>query len=173
MKSIILKTILPPFFLIILYMNLNFFVFSFEARRGYLNKRLKSSEKDVTETERQIKSLKNDKRMITHSELSQKLKEAQEVSQSTTNDTFSKVDIYREFEKHNLILLSEESEKLGIDQKGEIDNLTKYMLSGDYIDVIKALQALSKSELIPVSFSLTASGNGNTRYSISVWNKNE
>ena len=57
--------------------------------------------------------------MITHSELSQKLKEAQEVSQSTTNDTFSKVDIYREFEKHNLILLSEESEKLGIDQKGK------------------------------------------------------
>ena len=173
MRAILLKSILPPLFLFIFYMNLNFFVFSFDAREGYLNKRLNKADKDISELENDLKPLLKDKRLKAHQDLSKNLKELEEIKNNIENQSFDSVNIYEEFSKNNLVLLSEQSVKKGNTQNKDFENLTNFTVSGDYRDVIETLRAISKSELIPVSFSLTASIKDKTRYTISVWNKNE
>ncbi len=170
MKAILIKSLLPPLFFFILYLNLNFFVFSFAAKEGYLNKRLKKADKNKSELEREIKPLLKDKRLKTYEDLSNKLKKLQQIQTDIQNQSFDSVNIYEEFNKNKLVLLSEQS--ISAENK-EFKNLTNFTVTGDYNGVIETLKAISKSELIPVRFLLNGSLQEKTKYTISVWNKNE
>ena len=170
MKALILKIVLPPLFLFIIYYNLNFFVFSFEAREGYLNKRLKKADTEIAELKKEINQITGDKKNKTYEELSKTLKELEGLKKSTESLFLEPVNIYKEFEDNKLTLISEQSVK---SVSSEIKNLTNFTVTGNYTDVIKILKSISDSELVPVIFTLNASTEELTRYSISVWNRNE
>lgn len=173
MKTTILKVIIPPFLFFILYLNLNFFVFSFDARQSYLNKRLNKAVKDKEELKKEIQTLSKDKLIKQHEELNRSLKDLETMMANSENLPRTKVNIYKEFEDNNLKLISEQLIKSGATKKNEFKQVTNFTLTGDYQDVIRTLKAISESELIPVNFSLLASEKDKTKYTISVWNKNE
>lgn len=173
MKAIILKSLLPPLFFFILYVNLNYFVFSFDARHGYLNKRLNKTNKDIEELEAELKPLVKDKQNKMHEELRISLKKLEAIKDSSENLLRRPVNIYKEFGTNNLTLLSEQSIKNAVSSQDPFTQLTNFTVTGDYQDVIKILKNIADSELIPVSFSLLASSKDKTKYTISIWNKNE
>ena len=83
------------------------------------------------------------------------------------------MNIYKKLKMNKLTLLSEQSVKSAGSPQKEFTQLTNFIVTGNYQNVIKTLRAIEDSELIPVSFSLFASSKNKTRYSISIWNKNE
>lgn len=173
MKAVLLKSIIPPLLFFIIYMNLNFFVFSFKARQNYLNKRLIKTEKAIEELERELKPLSKDKRNKRHAELSKTLKEIEKLKSDKTEQTRTQVNIYSKFTDNRLTLLSEQTVKSPPDSIKEIQSLTNFTISGDYQDIIQMLKDISASSLIPVGFSLEASADEKSRYTISIWNKHE
>ncbi|MCM8536060.1 MAG: hypothetical protein NE334_09005 [Lentisphaeraceae bacterium] len=173
MKAIILKSILPPLFFFILYINLNFFVFSFDARNSYLNKRLNKTNKDIAELESETKPLVNDKQNKTHEELTNSLKALEVIIDNGENLLLETVNIYKTFGANNLTLLSEQSVKSGANVQEQFAQVTNFTVTGDYQDVIKTLKDIANSELIPVHFTLIASSKHETKYTISIWNRNE
>ena len=173
MKSVIIKLVVPPLLFLILYINLNFFIFSFGAREGYLNKRLNKIDKDTEELKQELEDLRKDKRIKQHDEISKRLKDLEKVLTDSESFFGAPVNIYKEFENNNLTLLSEKLVKSGVHQNSTLKKVTDFTVTGDYGNVIRILKTISESELIPVSFTLQASGKSKTKYTISVWNKNE
>lgn len=173
MKATILKSLLPPLFFFVLYLNINYFVFSFDARHGYLNKRLNKTNNGIEELQRDIKQLVKDKQNTIYDELSNTLKELDAIKNNSVNLLRNPVNIYKKLKMNKLTLLSEQSVKSAGSPQKEFTQLTNFIVTGNYQNVIKTLRAIEDSELIPVSFSLFASSKNKTRYSISIWNKNE
>ena len=173
MKTLILKLLLPPLFFFIAYINLNLFLFNFEARNKYLDKKIKIYSSDVEDLQKEIRSLTNDQKNKQHAELTQSLKQLSKIKNSTSAQTAKKINIYQEFDHNNLTLFSEKSETPTGPNKNDMKNVTRFSMTGNYQDVIKLLKTIGESELIPVGFTLTAPFREKTRYTLSVWNKNE
>ena len=173
MKSLLLKSIIPPFVFFILYINLNFFVFTFDARQDYLTKRVKKAEKEVETLNNELKTLGKNPKLKTYNELSEIFDRLEAIKNSNDPQTDKDVNIYQAFESNQLTLHSEQVEQTKGASKQELRNLTKFTISGEYQDVIEMLRTFSGSQLIPVRFTLMASNQGKTSYTISIWKKNE
>lgn len=171
MKANLLKSIIPPFVFFVLYLNLDFFVFTFEARQAYLTKRLNKAEKEIEGLKNELKPLARNSELKRHSELEQTLETLEAIKNSSHTNADKSVNIYEEFEENQLTLHSEQSVKAQNKSKKEMMNLTKFTLSGEYQDVIEMLRAFPGSKLIPVGFTLMGANQGNTRYTISIWKK--
>ena len=171
MKATFLKSILPPLFMFILYVNLDQFIFNFEAKANYLQKRLKKLNGEISDKEKELKSIMSDTKNKTYEELSHLLQDFQEVKNHSENNFFEVFNIYEVFKNHELVLLSEQSTKGKASRNSELVNITNFTLTGSFSNIIKTLQRIAESELVPVHFTLVASLSEETKYSISVWNQ--
>ncbi|MDD7985886.1 hypothetical protein PQO01_13130 [Lentisphaera marina] len=168
MKKNLLKALIPPVIFYILYINLNFFVLNSEARESYLNKKLNKSDRDLEELKSEINTLKKDPQQQLYYELMKRLRELKKHGEIQKESKLQKLNIYRLFQDNQLSLYSEKLVKnKSINE--ELNKLTQFTLSGNYLRLIDMLRACAGSQYIPVNFSLKAEENAPTKYTISIW----
>ncbi|WDE97107.1 hypothetical protein PQO03_03940 [Lentisphaera profundi] len=168
MKKHLLKALIAPVFFYILYVNLKAFVFNYEARQSYLNKKINKSNKELEDLKTALSTLKKDKKLKLYQELNKNLSELKKYDEVQKDEKRKEINIYQLFQEYQLSLYSEKLVKNKSLNK-DLKKLTQFTLSGDYHKLIKMLRACAGSQFIPVNFSLKAEENASTKYTISIW----
>ena len=170
MKITILKCLIAPIIFFISYINLDQFVFKFDAKQGYLNKRIVKTNKSIEELEREATTLAKDKQQKKFVQLSKELQELKKLDQVEGDKHKVNINIYKVFEENELILFSENLRPSKASDKA-LQKVINFTLMGSYQNIIKMLKDTAESTYIPISFSLHTQADSVTKYTIAMWNK--